>query len=300
MPPPVNRRTGSSRRAQYNTFIGYVIGTIGVLVGIGLLAFHAGDAAIVAKLRGLAADAAAPAGKITASARTGGNDLVAVLSGYFVAGAQNARLQREVALARVQLVQAAAVADENRRLKAQLHVAQNGSQAVANAWLIASTDTSMRRYATISAGSADGVRGDMPVVAALGLIGRVLETGRKTARVLLITDSESVVPVRRAHDGLPAFATGRADGLLQLRLLSLGINPLKPGDAFVTSGSGGLYWPNTPIAVVASLTRDGAVARVLASPATSEFVTVQPVWNPVADSSLPPPVAAEARSKPRR
>ncbi len=297
MPPPVNRRTGSSRRAQYSTFFGYVVGVIGALMGAGLLVLHAGDSAIVSRLRGVAADVAAPGARVTASGRAAGSNLYAMLAGYFVAGAENARLQREVALARVRLVQAAAIADENRRLKAQLRLATGGAHPVVNAWLIASTDTSTRRYAIISGGSDDGVRSGMPVVSPSGLIGRVLETGQKTARILLITDSQSVVPVRRASDGIPAFATGRPDGMLQLRLISLGINPLKPGDAFVTSGSGGLYWPGTPIAVVASLTHDGAVARVLGSPADSEFVTVQSIWNPVADTTLPPPVAAEPLKK---
>ena len=96
--------------------------------------------------------------------------------------------------------------------------------------------------------------------------------------MLLITDTESVVPVRRASDGVPAFATGRGDGTLQLRLINLGTNPLKVGDAFVTSGSGGLYWPDTAIAVVTRLTRDGAIARALSDPGTTEFVQVQPLW----------------------
>jgi rod shape-determining protein MreC len=160
---------------------------------------------------------------------------------------------------------------------------------VANAWLVASTASSTRRYATISAGASSGVRPGMPVRTALGLVGRVLEVGRRTARVLLVTDGDSVVPVRRAKDGIPAFATGRPDGALQLRLISLGINPLKVGDAFVTSGAGGLYWPGTPIAVVTALTRDGAIARVLSDPAASEVVTVQPQWDPVEDATLPPP-----------
>lgn len=300
MPPPVNRRTGFSRRAQYNAFIGYVVGTIGALVGAGLLVLHTGDGTILSKLRGAAADIGAPGARVTATARSAGSRLYAVVAGYIVAGTENARLQREVTLARVRLGQVAAMVDENRRLKAQLHLVASSSHPVANAWLIASTDTSTRRYATISAGSRDGVRSGMPVVSPLGLIGRVLETGQKTARVLLITDSESVVPVRRASDGIPAFATGRPDGLLQLRLISLGLNPLKPGDAFFTSGSGGLYWPGTPIAVVVSLTHDGAIGRVLGSPADSEFVTVQSIWNPVADATLPPPVAAEQRGKSRK
>ena len=300
MPPPVNRRTGFSRRAQFSTFIGYVVGVIGVLVGVVLLLVYAVNRNALSSIRGLANDATAPAARLTASGRAAGTDIFATVAGYFVTGAENARLQREVALARVRLVQAAALAEENRQLKAALHLANSGAQhPVANAWLIASTDSSTRRFATISAGYNDGVRTGMPVVSALGLVGRVLETGRSSARVLLVTDSESVVPVRRASDGLPGFATGRPDGLLQLRLISLGINPLKPGDAFVTSGSGGLYWPGTPIAVVASLTHDGAVARVLGSPLASSFVTVQSIWNPVADPTLPPPPSADQRSKPR-
>jgi len=108
------------------------------------------------------------------------------------------------------------------------------------------------------------------------------------------------VPVRRASDGIPAFATGKGDGTLQLRLLTLGINPLKVGDAFVASGSGGLYWPGTPIAVVASLTRDGAIARLLGDPAASEMVAVEPSWAPASDPTLPPPAdpaAAKAKAK---
>ena len=118
----------------------------------------------------------------------------------------------------------------------------------------------------------------MPVRSPLGLIGRVLEVGHVTSRVLLVTDSESLVPVRRASDSIPGFAQGRADGTLQIRLISLGINPLKRGDAFVTSGTGGLFRPGTPIAIVDTITRDGAIARLLSDPAASEFVAVEPIW----------------------
>jgi rod shape-determining protein MreC len=136
----------------------------------------------------------------------------------------------------------------------------------------------------------------MPVRSPLGLVGRVLETGDRTARVLLITDTESLVPVRRARDGVPAFAAGRGDGTLQLRLINLGTNPLKVGDAFVTSGSGGLYWPNTAVAVVTRLTRDGAFARALSDPGTTEFVEVQPLWEEgTAAQQLTAPPAAGAK-----
>lgn len=171
------------------------------------------------------------------------------------------------------------MADENRRLKALLKLSETEPKPLGVARLIGSTSSSTRRFALLGAGRAQGVLVGMPVRSELGLVGRVLETGDRTARVLLITDTDSVVPVRRATDGVPAFATGRGDGTLQLRLINIGTNPLKVGDAFVTSGSGGLYWPGTAIAVVTRLTRDGAIARALSDPGSTEFVQIQPLWD---------------------
>jgi rod shape-determining protein MreC len=160
--------------------------------------------------------------------------------------------------------------------------------------LVAATGASTRRFGTIDAGADRGVAVGMPVRSPLGLVGRVLEVGSSTSRVLLVTDTESVVPARRAQDGVAAFAQGKGDGQLQLRLINLGINPLKVGDVFVTSGSGGLYRPGIALAAVTSLTRDGAVARVLSDPAATEFVSVERIWAPQADASQTAGKAAAA------
>jgi rod shape-determining protein MreC len=288
MAPKSKRRTGFSRRAQYSTFFAYVAGVVGVLVGVVVLHASLVNHSAFGWARSVASDISAPVGRLAASTREVLDDTGSTLGGYFTWGSTNARLRREVAVARVRQVQLQGLLDENRRLKALLGLAQADPRPVATGWLIASTASSTRRYATISVGRLNGVRADMPVRSALGLVGRVTEAGQVSARVLLLSDAESVVPVRRASDGLPAFATGRNDGTLQIRLLTLGINPLKPGDAFVTSGSGGLYWPGTPIAVVASLTHDGAIGRLLSDPSASEMVEVQPEWRPVDESGLSP------------
>ena len=289
MAPPVNRRSGSSRRAQYSRFYAYVAAVLGALAGGYFLVHSLETHSAFGWARGAAADITSPVARVTTATRSGVDGGIDTVAGYLTWGSQNARLKREVALARVQLAQAAATADENRRLKDLLHLSAQDPHAVATAWMVASSGTSSRRYATISAGSNQGVRPGMAVRTPLGLVGRVLETGHFAARVLLITDTESKVPVRRASDGTPAFAQGLGDGTLQIQLLTLGINPLKPGDAFVASGSGGLYWPGTPIAVVTSLTHDGAIAHMLSDPGASELVEVEPLWNPMDDPSLPAP-----------
>ena len=294
MVPPDNRRPTYSRRAQYGNFLNYVIAFAGLAAGVLLLVVSLGSSSAFAGLRGAATDAAAPAAQVSAKGRTEARGFFETVGGYFTKGSRVARMERELDAARVALAEAAAVRNENRQLKDLLHLSTQEPRAVAVARLIGSTGSSTRRFALLGAGSRQGVQVGMPVRSPLGLIGRVLEVGQSSARVMLITDGESVIPVRRASDGVAATASGKADGTLQLRLVTQGINPLKPGDAFVTSGSGGLFWPDTAIAVVARLTPDGAIARPLSDPGSTEYVEVQSAWIEV----VPPPAPIPSASAP--
>lgn len=305
MAPPTTRRSGFSKRAQYTTFFGYIAAVAGAVVGGAVLVFSVMDKGAFAGVRGIAADLVAPAGRAVTAGRNGAQTAGATLAGFVTSGSRTAAMARELEIARVRLAEARAVADENRRLKALLGLRDLDTPVITQARLINSTASSLRRFATLSVGRDRGVAVGMPVRSPEGLVGRVLEVANHTARVLLVTDPESMVPVRRARDGVPDFAQGHGDGTLQLRLISLGINPLKPGDVFVTSGSGGLYRPGTAVAVVMNLTRDGAIARVLSDPTASEFVAVEPVFAVAAgmpEALAPVPVTplnAPARPKPK-
>ena len=275
MAPPANRRPGYSRRAQYSTFFGYIAGVLGAVVGGALLFISIYNPDLFSGLRSTAAQVSEPAGGVAARARSTGSDFFSTIKGYVTTGRRVARMQRELGEAKVRLAETDAVAEENTRLRELLKLARRDSEPVAITRLTSSTPSSTRRFATIGAGSADGVEKGMPLRSRLGLIGRVLEVGRSSARVLMVTDTQSIVPVRRSKDGIAGFAQGNGEGTVHLRLLDLGINPLKKGDVFVTSGSGGLYRSGTAMAVVTELSRDGALARVLADPSATEFVIVE-------------------------
>jgi rod shape-determining protein MreC len=234
----------------------------------------------------MVSDATAPIGQAGASARTGGKTFFDAIAGYYRAGSKNAELEEEMKIARVKLAEAEALKRENARLKATLGLREGEAKPVALARLIGSTSSSARRFAYLSAGRNQGVEVEMPVVSPMGLVGRVLEVGANSSRVLLLTDSESMVPVRRAKDDVVAFAEGRTDGTINLRLINLGLNPLKRGDVFVTSGAGGLFRPNVAVAVAEIITRDGAIARVLSNPAATDYVSVEPVWKQEAVQAL--------------
>lgn len=290
MAPPSSRRSSYSRRAQYSLFTGYVIAGIGALIGAILLALSLWRPASFSGPRTVAQDTVTPAAQASAEVRADSQNLIESIRGYLRAGSQNAELKQEAELARIRLAEAEAIKRENARLKALLGLHEDATQAVAVARLIGSTSASARRFAYLGAGSADGVAVGMPVRSPRGVVGRVLEVGRQSSRVLLLTDSQSVLPVRLADGNAVAFAEGRGDSLLRIRLINLGINPLKPGDVFVTSGAGGYYPPGIAVAIVSQTTEDGALARIISDPAATDYVSVEAIWQPEAIRAADTPV----------
>ena len=290
MAPSAQRHSSFSRRAQYTLFTGYIVAGLGTLAGAILLAISLWQPQFLAGLRNGAQDVAAPATRSVATARTESKGLIATLRGYLRAGSQNAELKREVEIARIRLKEAEAVRQENARLKALLAIRDGEAKPVAIARLVGSSASSSRRFAYLGAGTAQGVAVGMPVVGPRGVVGRILEVGRNSSRVLLILDSESVLPVRRSSDELVAFAEGRGDSLLRIKLINLGINPLKVGDLFLTSGAGGYYRPGTAVAILTHKSPDGGLARIVSDPAATDFVAVMPIFEPEAVKVVDTPV----------
>ena len=290
MAPTSARRSGHSRRAQYGLFTGYVLAAIGAAVGAILLGVSLWRPSSFNGLRSAAADTVAPVGEASAAGRAGGQGLFDSIAGYLAAGSQNAKLKQEVELARIRLKEAEAVKTENARLKALLGFSESETKPVAVARLIGSSAASTRRFAYLSAGKNQGVGIGMPVRSPRGIVGRVLEVGANSSRVLLLADSESVIPVRRSKDEVVAFAEGRGDGRLRIRLINLGINPLKKGDVFVTSGAGGYYHPGIAVGILQEVTGDGGIAAVISDPAATDYVAVEPIWQPEAIKAAQTPV----------
>lgn len=274
MAPPPNRRPGFSRKAQYGLFATYVIAVAGAIFGALILAISIADPTGFSALRSAGAEITAPVARFFNSIRRTTNDVGGNLSAYVDAASKNVALTREVKINRTQLIEAKALRVENARLRGLLKLTSETPEQVAIGRLISSTASSSRRLATLSIGSNYNVTRAQPVRGPSGLIGRIVEVGPSTARVLLITDAENLVPVMRASDGLPAFATGLANGMVVIKPITLGESPFKRGDIIVTSGNGGLYPPNIPFAKVLKKTNDGALARPLADPANTPYAIV--------------------------
>ncbi|MEI9852915.1 MAG: rod shape-determining protein MreC [Sphingomonas sp.] len=296
MAPPSKRRPGHDRKAQYGLFASYVIALGVVVVGVLLLIVSIADPQGFAVLRTAGAETARPVAAGLKRLILGIGNADETISAYINAGSQNAALRRQVDANRTKLIEAEAIKQENLRLKRLLRLTEVDSDVVGAAHLISSTSGSAARIARIDIGTARGVAPGMPVRAPEGLVGRVLRAGPNTADVLMIIDDGNVVPVRRTTDNVPGISRGHGDGTVEIRALNTERNPFKPGDIVVTSGIGGLYRPNIPVAVVARLDGDKAIAIPLANPSRIELVAVQRPYQPEPESK--PQTAAPAVAPP--
>ncbi|MBB5713806.1 rod shape-determining protein MreC [Sphingomonas aerophila] len=287
-----DRRTGFSRRRQTLVFLSYVLAVAGALLGAALLVISRFDPPLFAGLRMAAASVTAPVSTTAAALGRGIWSIPEAISTHFFVRQENAQLREAVKRNQTLVLRARAIAYENRRLRTLLALRDREAHTVVAARLVSSTASSGRRFALLNAGRFQGVRPGMPVRGPLGLIGRVVETGPAVARVLLLSDPNSIVPVRRARDGLPAIAVGRGDGRVDLRSVTLANARFAVGDLFVTTGTGGIYPPNVPVARVQAAGADSVAAEPLAPADTLDVALVQEPFLPVPPPSRPevPPI----------
>lgn len=282
-----SKRPGFSRRARFGLFAGYVVAITGALIGAGLIIIAIFDPQGFASIRGAVSTVTAPVSASGRGAVQSGGRIDDYIANWWNAGRQNAELRAELDVARRQLIEARATALENRRLRQLVNLIEGESEIIVTARLVNSSLTSVRRTATLFAGRNQGVQSGQPVSAADGLVGRIIDSGNSASRVLLLTDRSNIVPVRLTRDGTPAFTTGRGDGQVEVRALEAGRSPFEQGDVLITSGTGGIYPPNVPVAVIIEVFGDSALATPLANPASLDFAIVQPAYEPTVEEEEP-------------
>ena len=283
-------RPGWSRRAQYGLFFSFLAVMAGIVIGLVLLAMSLVAPQQFERVRGVALDITGPVAGALNEVTSTAAGLFTGAGNYWDAANQNAKLKRERAAMLQRMVEAKAIFQENRQLKATLQLRERERAIIAVGRIVGSSFNSPRRFAILSTGTMNGVRVGMPVRSATGLVGRIIDAGALASRVQLVSDRASVVPARLLRSGIPVITQGRGDGTIDVRPLEVGRNPFKRGDIIITSGTGGLYPPLVPVARVVKLDDDGAVAVPLADPATTSFAMVEPPFEPAAtgEEAAPP------------
>ncbi|MCB2107030.1 MAG: rod shape-determining protein MreC, partial [Rhodobacteraceae bacterium] len=145
----------------------------------------------------------------------------------------------------------------NQSLKALLGAVSEPSESSVTARVVADTGGSFAQSVLILAGTVDGAgKGDI-VLTGEGLVGRITQAGRRSSRVLLITDINSRIPVLVGEAGSHAILAG--DNSLRPKLLYMdGASPVLTGDKVVTSGDGDAFPTGLPVGRIARI-KDGVI-----------------------------------------
>jgi rod shape-determining protein MreC len=214
---------------------------------------------------------------------------------------ENAQLSRELLLAQTRLRRVEALHEQNQRLQELLAVQKSLGLSVQLAKVVdVDLGPSRRHWIILDLGSDDGVGMGQPVIDAHGVMGQVVEVHAHSCRVMLITDSAHAIPVRIERTGLRTIARGGGTpDTLELPNIPTSAD-VKVGDKLVTSGLGGRFPADFPVAVIRSITNDatGMFAAAKATPdaaldRSGEVLILHELADPVG-----PPAPVEAFGPP--
>lgn len=230
-----------------------------VVVSVALIVLGKADILLVERFRTNISDFLAPVFEVIAQPINFVGSGVRKVEDHFTVYEENHRLREENA----RLLQWQEVAQrlqtENEELRQMLHFTPQGVRGYITGRVIANSGGAFLRNVLIDVGDRQGVERGQAALGGEGVAGRVTEVGSRAARVLLLTDLNSRVPVVLEDTRERAVLAG--DNTSRPRLLYLPEkSAVQVGDHVVTAGSGGIFPPGLPVGAVSSI--DGGVVRI--------------------------------------
>ncbi|HRQ61566.1 MAG TPA: rod shape-determining protein MreC [Alphaproteobacteria bacterium] len=170
----------------------------------------------------------------------GASAFIRDVSGLANIQAEMADLRAENARLREWYSRALHLESENASLRGLLHATADAPHEFVTARVVGDAGNAYVKTLLVAAGTDHGVEKGQAVLAGDGLVGRILEAGKRSARVLLVTDINSRVPVIVQGTNDHAILAGSNDDLPVLKHLPVDVKAPE-GAMIMTSGHGGIF-----------------------------------------------------------
>jgi rod shape-determining protein MreC len=184
---------------------------------------------------------------------------------------ENRDLKLQIERLRIEQVRLNEDAEQARRLQALLGFKEQFISKTLAAQVIGSSGSEQSRSIYIDKGTGDGIRPDMAVITAEGVVGKVLRAFKTTSQVLLINDQTSGVGSILEKSRLQGVLRGTPVGEVVLEKV-MSDETVQPGEKVVTSGGDQIFPKGLPV---------GTVTKV--SPGPELFLNIR--MKPAADLS---------------
>jgi rod shape-determining protein MreC len=248
---------------------------VGLIVILALAVFLVWriDSPRVERMRAAVIDAVVPRMDWAMAPVTGLMNLIGDFQSYQALYAQNQDLRRELQQMRGWREAALQLEQENAKLLDLNNVAVDPNLTWITGVVMTDSGSPFRQSVLLNVGARDGIQDGWPAMDGMGLVGRIAGVGDGTARVILLTDASSRIPVVIQPSGQRAILAGDNSVYPALDFLE---NPdvVRPGDRVVTSGDGDVF-PSDLLAGQVALGTDGRLRlRLSADFERLEFLRV--------------------------
>lgn len=153
---------------------------------------------------------------------------------------QNQELRRELQQMKAWREAALQLEQKNARLLDLNKVRLDPKLTHVTGVVLADSGSPFRQSVLLNVGARDGIQDGWATMDGLGLVGRISGVGQTTSRVILLTDSNSRIPVVIQPSGRRALLAGDNSTAPILDFLE-SREDVRPGDRVISSGDGGLF-----------------------------------------------------------
>jgi rod shape-determining protein MreC len=226
---------------------------VGVLflqaLGLAIQVKRSGDPENTRLIRVWVVDAITPFERILVWAQNGSSNL---WHNYFYlrgVRAENRQLKQEIEQMRLEQVRLSEDAEQAHRLQKLLAFKEQVIGKPVAAQVIGTSGSDLSQSIYIDKGSNDGIKPDLAVITANGIVGKVLHVYPSTAQVLMINDQTSGVGAMLENSRLQGVLKGTPDGAVVLERV-MSDEKVSPGETVLSSGGDQIFPKGLPVGTV--------------------------------------------------
>jgi rod shape-determining protein MreC len=229
---------------------------VGVLflqvLGLAVQVKRSGDAANTRLIRIWAVEAISPFERALVWAQNGSSNLWH--NYFFLRGvrAENRELKQEIEQMRLKEVRLSEDAAQAHRLQSLLAFKEQFIDKTVAAQVIGSGGSDLSRIIYIDKGKNDGMKPDLAVITAGGIVGKVLQAFPTSSQVLMINDQSSGVGAMLEKSRLQGVARGTPNGELILERV-MSDEQVAVGETVLSSGGDQIFPKGLPLGTVSKV-----------------------------------------------
>ncbi len=171
---------------------------------------------------------------------------------------------------------------ENRRLRNILNFIPEGDVSYITSRIVGTTGGPYNKSVIINSGTEKGIDKGYIVRNNQGLVGRIVEVGRNSARILLVTDINSRIPIITENTREKAIMIGDNTAMPQLIHLPKDTN-ISVGEKLVTSGDGKAFPSGVEVGIVQAVTDNSVLIKTSVDWNRLEYISVIDYKNPIVE-----------------